>query len=65
MANRSTNLDAWKPEQIKRMIAGGNHRARTFFRQKGMSDLSNVDAKSKYSSRVAKLYKAKLDKDAK
>eukprot|EP00668_Euglena_longa_P048303 GGOE01065371.1.p1 GENE.GGOE01065371.1~~GGOE01065371.1.p1 ORF type:complete len:338 (+),score=26.49 GGOE01065371.1:81-1094(+) len=54
---RSTVLDTWDEEQVKRMELGGNGRARAYFKQHGVQDL-----KSKYNSLAAKQYKAQLDK---
>jgi len=59
---RSTSLDAWKRYELKLMEHGGNAKARGFFRQHG----GFADAKegkfsdTKYNSRAAELYKAKL-----
>eukprot|EP00667_Euglena_gracilis_P013642 EG_transcript_14080 len=54
---RSTVLDTWDEEQVKRMELGGNGKARAYFKQHGVQDL-----KSKYSSLAAKQYKVQLDK---
>ncbi|KAJ5073523.1 adp-ribosylation factor gtpase activating protein 3 isoform h [Anaeramoeba ignava] len=56
---RSTTLDSWNAQQIKRMKCGGNSNAAQFFRTHGIS--SQMDAKQKYNSNIAKLYKNHLD----
>jgi len=59
---RSTSLDTWKRVELKLMEHGGNAKARGFFRQHG----GFADAKegkfsdTKYNSRAAELYRAKL-----
>ncbi|KAK4422946.1 putative ADP-ribosylation factor GTPase-activating protein AGD8 [Sesamum alatum] len=58
---RSTNLDAWTPEQLKMMSFGGNNRAQVFFKQHGWSDGGKIEAK--YTSRPAELYKQLLSKE--
>jgi ADP-ribosylation factor GTPase-activating protein 2/3 len=54
---RSTELDEWKPEEARRMAAGGNGAARDFFKQHGCTD-----AKNRYSTIAAQMYKKRLDK---
>jgi ADP-ribosylation factor GTPase-activating protein 2/3 len=61
---RSTELDLWRPDQISRMIAGGNQTAATFFKSKG-EETENVPPREKYTGKAAKLYKVQLDKLAK
>ncbi|KAL0446368.1 UNVERIFIED_CONTAM: putative ADP-ribosylation factor GTPase-activating protein AGD8 [Sesamum latifolium] len=58
---RSTNLDAWTPEQLKMMSYGGNNRAQVFFKQHGWTDGGKIEAK--YTSRAAELYKQLLSKE--
>ncbi|XP_077237609.1 putative ADP-ribosylation factor GTPase-activating protein AGD8 isoform X2 [Tasmannia lanceolata] len=58
---RSTNLDAWIPEQLKMMSFGGNNRAQVFFKQHGWSDGGKIEAK--YTSRAAELYRQLLSKE--
>jgi len=57
---RSTNLDSWKRYELKMMELGGNQKAREFFRQHGGLVDWNKFSDTKYSSRVAELYRAKL-----
>jgi hypothetical protein len=57
---RSTNLDGWQAEQIKRVLAGGNPAAHDFFKKQGMG--SDVQGETKYTSRAGQLYRAHLDK---
>ena len=57
---RSTTMDGWQHEQIKRMIAGGNPAAHEFFKKQGLG--TDVQGESKYTHRVAKMYREHLDK---
>ncbi|KAI0070369.1 ArfGap-domain-containing protein [Panus rudis PR-1116 ss-1] len=58
---RSTNLDSWQLNQLRTMKVGGNASATEFFTKHGGSALlSGTDAKKKYTSRVAELYKEEL-----
>eukprot|EP01114_Cavostelium_apophysatum_P000018 TRINITY_DN1001_c0_g1_i2.p1 TRINITY_DN1001_c0_g1~~TRINITY_DN1001_c0_g1_i2.p1 ORF type:complete len:403 (-),score=108.93 TRINITY_DN1001_c0_g1_i2:336-1544(-) len=62
---RSTSLDTWKQWEIKAMELGGNGKARDYFRQHG-GYADPKDGKftdTKYSSRVAEMYKAKLKQE--
>lgn len=54
---RSTVLDTWDEDHVKRMENGGNGKARAYFKQHGIQDLKN-----KYTTLAAKQYKAQLDK---
>lgn len=54
---KSSELDTWKPEEGYRMQFGGNGRAREFFKQHGI-----LDAKNKYTTTAAQMYKKRLDK---
>eukprot|EP00997_Jenningsia_sp_PLL12_P000536 NODE_1079_length_1291_cov_93.305153_g886_i0.p1 GENE.NODE_1079_length_1291_cov_93.305153_g886_i0~~NODE_1079_length_1291_cov_93.305153_g886_i0.p1 ORF type:complete len:346 (-),score=87.36 NODE_1079_length_1291_cov_93.305153_g886_i0:199-1236(-) len=54
---RSTVLDTWKEEDVKRMENAGNGKARAYFKQHGIQDMKN-----KYSSMAAKQYRMQLDK---
>lgn len=63
---RSTNLDTWQLGQLRTMKVGGNGSATEFFTRHGGSMLLNdSDAKKKYTSRVAELYKEELAKRVK
>ena len=58
---RSTNLDSWRTDHLRRMKVGGNAAATEFFTKHGGAALLNdSDTKKKYSSRVAELYKEEL-----
>jgi len=61
---RSTVLDQWTPEQLKLMEAGGNSKAKTFFKQHGFSESDAEKTEDKYTSRVAQLYKQHLKQAA-
>jgi len=56
---RSTDLDEWNPSQIARMIIGGNSKAKSFFRNRGVPD--DASGRSKYQSKTAENYKRALD----
>jgi ADP-ribosylation factor GTPase-activating protein 2/3 len=58
---RSTNLDQWQWEQLRRMKVGGNESAKVFFqRNGGGAALGSKDAKVKYTSATAVKYKEEL-----
>ncbi|KAL5501927.1 GLO3 [Sanghuangporus vaninii] len=60
---RSTNLDSWRMDHLRRMKVGGNAAATEFFSKHGGSLLlSEGNTKKKYESKVAELYRAELDK---
>lgn len=61
---RSTTLDTWTEEQLQLMNAGGNQRARAFFKQHGWDEIGSDKIESKYTSRAAQLYRKQLEKDA-
>ena len=63
---RSTTLDAWTPAQLALMAAGGNAKARAFFKQHGWdAGAGGADkVEAKYASRAAALYKTSLARDA-
>eukprot|EP00994_Dinema_validum_P004994 NODE_3088_length_599_cov_77.241818_g2585_i0.p1 GENE.NODE_3088_length_599_cov_77.241818_g2585_i0~~NODE_3088_length_599_cov_77.241818_g2585_i0.p1 ORF type:complete len:173 (-),score=27.43 NODE_3088_length_599_cov_77.241818_g2585_i0:51-569(-) len=54
---RSTVLDTWSAEEVKRMELGGCGKARAYFKQHGIQDM-----RDKYKSLAAKQYKIQLDK---
>lgn len=61
---KSSNLDKWTINYLRRFKLGGNQKAREFFiKNNGKQYLStsNVDARTKYTSTVAKRYKDHLD----
>eukprot|EP00741_Cyanophora_paradoxa_P011289 tig00020554_g10904.t1 len=61
---RSTVLDSWTAEQLRLMEAGGNLKARNFYKQHGMTEADMTKLDEKYNSRVAQLYKAHLKQAA-
>lgn len=58
---RSSLLDSWSWEQLRKMQVSGNGPATAFFRQHGCS---TKDASAKYHSRAAALYKEKVSQQA-
>jgi ADP-ribosylation factor GTPase-activating protein 2/3 len=58
---RSTVLDAFTADQLRIMKVGGNLNANEYLKQHGGNN-ANKDAKSKYTSRAAVMYKEKLIK---
>ncbi|KAK9240262.1 hypothetical protein V1525DRAFT_353871 [Lipomyces kononenkoae] len=62
---RSANLDSWSWDQLRLMKVGGNTKAREYFtRNGGSSALNSKDAKTKYTSRAATMYKEELKRRA-
>ena len=62
---KSSTLDKWTINNLRRFKYGGNHKARDYFIKhsgKQFLDTSNSNAKLKYTSSVAKRYKDHLDK---
>ncbi|THH07107.1 hypothetical protein EW145_g3609 [Phellinidium pouzarii] len=60
---RSTNLDTWRTDHLRGMKVGGNANATEFFSRYGGSALLNEsDAKKKYTSKAAELYRLELNK---
>ncbi|OCF43070.1 ADP-ribosylation factor GTPase-activating protein 2/3 [Kwoniella heveanensis CBS 569] len=60
---RSTNLDSWSLQQLRTLKVGGNASIRDFFTKHGGANLlppSNSDARGRYTSRQAGLYKEEL-----
>ncbi|GFZ44878.1 hypothetical protein JCM24511_02604 [Saitozyma sp. JCM 24511] len=60
---RSTNLDSWSLLQLRTLKVGGNAQIADFFTKHGGSSLlppGNSDARGRYTSRVAGLYKEEL-----
>lgn len=55
---RSTDLDKWKPHEIKAMEAGGNAKAKAFFRDHGVIDMEKIE--SKYQTSAAQQYRNKI-----
>lgn len=56
---RSSELDAWRPEEAYRMAHGGNGAAREYFRAHG---ILNLEANNRYSTTAATMYKKQLDR---
>ncbi|KAM0712057.1 hypothetical protein Q7P37_011151 [Cladosporium fusiforme] len=58
---KSTNLDQWQWEQLRRMKSGGNESATKYFQSHGGSAaLASKDPKTKYTSNAANKYKDEL-----
>ena len=61
---KSSTLDKWTINNLRRFKLGGNHKAKDFFMKnngKQYLNTSSVDAHAKYTSNVAKRYKEYLD----
>lgn len=56
---RSVTMDSWSEKQLRRMIVGGNTACSSFFEQNGLQ--MNTPIKVKYNTKVAEIYKQKLD----
>ncbi|RUS15982.1 hypothetical protein BC938DRAFT_476736, partial [Jimgerdemannia flammicorona] len=64
--SRSTVLDSWTWDQLRVMKVGGNTAATEFFSKHGSgAQLNSRDAKVKFTSKAALLYKDKLVEKAK
>ncbi|WVO24630.1 uncharacterized protein IAS62_005998 [Cryptococcus decagattii] len=64
---RSTNLDSWSIQQLRTLKVGGNASCAEFFGKNGGGNLlppQSSDARARYTSRVANLYKEELAKRA-
>jgi ADP-ribosylation factor GTPase-activating protein 2/3 len=58
---RSTNLDVWQWDQLRRMKVGGNESATKYFQSHGGgAALASKDPKTKYTSAAAVKYKEEL-----
>ncbi|KAI7241710.1 putative ARF GTPase activator [Hortaea werneckii] len=58
---RSTNLDQWQWDQLRRMKVGGNESATKYFQSHGGSAaLASKDPKTKYTSNAANKYKDEI-----
>lgn len=65
---KSSNLDSWQRSQLRNFKFGGNGVAKEFFLKNGGSQFvnnKNIDATAKYTSPVAKKYKARLSEKSK
>lgn len=51
-------MDAWNPDQLKRMQLGGNDKLNNFLAQYGVS--KTVDIRDKYNSKAAEFYRDKI-----
>lgn len=52
---RSVTMDAWNPDQLKKMQSGGNGAMNDFFAKYGVA--KNVDVREKYNSPPAEFYR--------
>eukprot|EP00775_Hariotina_reticulata_P007172 gene7172-7386_t len=55
---RSVTMDAWSPDQLKKMQSGGNGALNDFFKQYGVDKYTDI--RDKYNNRVAELYREKI-----
>lgn len=51
-------MDAWNPDQLKRMQAGGNAKLNAFLETYGVT--KHTDIKEKYNSKGAEFYREKI-----
>lgn len=51
--NRSVTMDAWNPDQLKKMQCGGNAKLNAFLKQYGIE--KSMDIAEKYNSRAAEV----------
>lgn len=65
---RSTTMDSWKDIELKKMLVGGNGKAKSFFERHGCPPCQTDDLhefiSAKYACRAAKLYKDKIEAEA-
>ena len=65
---RSTTMDSWKDLELKKMLVGGNAKARAFFERQGCPPCNSSDLRTfiaaKYASAAAKQYKEKIEAEA-
>ncbi|KDD72330.1 hypothetical protein H632_c3505p0, partial [Helicosporidium sp. ATCC 50920] len=61
---RSSTLDSWTEEQLQVMAAGGNARARSFFKQHGWDTDDRDKTSSMYESQAARQYRQLLAQEA-
>ncbi|RKF58329.1 ADP-ribosylation factor GTPase-activating protein glo3 [Erysiphe neolycopersici] len=60
---RSTNLDQWQWEQLRKMKVGGNESAMKFFKANGgTAALNSKNPTTKYGGTIATKYKAEIQK---
>lgn len=60
---RSTNLDQWQWEQLRKMKVGGNESATKFFKANGgTAALNSKNPTTKYGGHVAVKYKAEIQR---
>eukprot|EP01025_Chloroclados_australasicus_P025725 TRINITY_DN2565_c0_g1_i1.p1 TRINITY_DN2565_c0_g1~~TRINITY_DN2565_c0_g1_i1.p1 ORF type:complete len:422 (+),score=62.24 TRINITY_DN2565_c0_g1_i1:375-1640(+) len=59
---RSVTMDAWKPQELKKMQMGGNDVMNSFFKKYGVDKYTAIE--SKYNSRVAEVYREKLREES-
>jgi ADP-ribosylation factor GTPase-activating protein 1 len=51
-------MDAWNPDQLRKMQAGGNAKLNDFFRQHGVDKATDI--RVKYNNRAAEVYRDKI-----
>eukprot|EP01088_Endostelium_zonatum_P014932 TRINITY_DN3456_c0_g1_i1.p1 TRINITY_DN3456_c0_g1~~TRINITY_DN3456_c0_g1_i1.p1 ORF type:complete len:420 (-),score=117.18 TRINITY_DN3456_c0_g1_i1:100-1359(-) len=61
---RSTSYDSWTEGQLRSMEAGGNGRAKAYFRRAGIESIKREDINSKYKSRAAETYREQIKSEA-
>eukprot|EP00887_Chlorella_sp_A99_P001350 scaffold14.g1350.t1 len=55
---RSVTMDAWNPDQLRRMELGGNEKLNSFLAQYGVAKATDI--RDKYNSKAAEYYREKI-----
>ena len=61
---QSVKLDKWSPQNVLKMVVGGNAKAKAFFRQHGYDGKVETDTLARYSGAVGKRYKKLIEQQS-